>query len=154
MLPTVVVSLERQHVAAVEVGQAVDAPQIFGFARDADRLLGLGQRGYSTLIHEIGHALNLEDRDTTDPAAPSVLSGSGAHRVTVMATSSSSIDARYGSSPLLLDIAALQERYFNGSGEAQRDQTFGIQSSAGDNTYFFEKWCRVCEFRSLPHCPR
>ena len=71
--------------------------------------LALGQPGYTTLIHEIGHALNLRDTSTGIP--PLGIEAPNSHRVTVMADVGGSIDGFYGSSPLLLDIAALQERY-------------------------------------------
>jgi serralysin len=94
--------------------------------------LGVEQRGFSTLVHEILHALGLQHAGNALP-----ISNPDAHRVTLMADQGGSLDDRYGSSPLLLDIEALQQRYRSGTGEAASDAMSGVASSAASNNYVF-----------------
>jgi len=110
----------------------------------------LGARGFSTLLHEIGHALGLShpgdynagpgvtityDADADyieDSRQYTVMSYFGAIETGADHVSGATI---YGASPLLHDVAAIQRLYGANTATRTGDTTYGFNSTAGRESF-------------------
>jgi hypothetical protein len=97
--------------------------------------LALGQLGYTTILHEIAHSFGLLDTSKASPAL--TFTGATEHRITVMSDDELPPVDSYGITPLVLDIAALQARLGQQTGQSLRDQQLGIAGSQDSNRYQF-----------------